>query len=250
MTEPTLAGVVIGSYNLPGLIELQINLIRKHNGDDTPILIVDDCSPGTGINPDPSSVFGDLCDIMRSYADVTLWSNPVRFGHAGGDLTSYFVGLQWARMRGMRVLCKLSQRLLLDIPHWLRDGTSGLLDSGKATGCNPCQEDQHRFNLRTEAILFRVDAWYRQDVLDHLRPRPVTGNAAEAVVWHDMEDRVGTEMWRWPVMGPDRRARYPGVIWRGSHGLADYHRIAGELGLCLDDGFTVKNWRELPGYEW
>ena len=248
--EYPVSGVVLGSYNLPRLIELQIRLIRKHNGSATPILIVDDCSPGTGITPDPDSVFGDLCEIMRTHEDVTLWSNPERYGHAGGDLTCYFVGLQWAKMRKMKVLCKLSQRMLIDIPNWLHEGAYQLLQSGKPTGCNPCKEDHHHFNLRTEAILFQVESWYRQDVLDHLRPRPVTGNAAEAIVWHDMEDRVGTDMWRWPIMGHDRRASYPGIVWHCSHGIKDYQKLFKEHGVTMDANFTVQNWQHLPGYQW
>jgi len=250
MIEEPVSGVVIGSYNLPRLVELQIRLIREHNGDGVPVLIVDDCSPGTGITPDPSSVFGDLCDLSLRYPDVTLWSNPERYGHAGGDLASYFVGLQWAKMRRMRVLCKLSQRMLIDLPRWLHEGALGLLDSDCATGCNPCKEDHHILPLRTEAILFKVESWYRADVLDHLRPRPVSGNAAETIVWHDMEDRVGTKMWRWPIMGHDRRAKYPGIIWHCSHRAGDYRKIADRLGLSLDSNFTTENWQKLPGYHW
>lgn len=248
--EPPAAGVVIGSYNYPKLIALQVRLIQEMNGPKVPILIVDDCSPGTQRTPQPGSVFEELCGIMREHAGVTVWSNPERYGHAGGDLASYFVGLQWARAHRLRVLCKLSQRCLLDLPDWLHLAAEGLLDSGLATGCQPCREGSTVFPLRTEAILFDVDKWHRPDVLDHLRPRPVTGYPAELIVWDDMADRVGIEYWRWPIMGEDRLTRYPGVIWHCSHRREDYEAIAERYGLPLDDHFTVAGWQAQENYKW
>lgn len=244
------AGVVIGVYNYPKLAELQVRLIRDHNGPHVPILIVDDCSPGTQRTPQPGSVFDQLCDLQRRHDGVTVWSNPERYGHAGGDLTSYFVGLQWAQVHRLQVLCKLSQRLLIDLPGWLGEAAEGLLASGLATGCQPCREGATVFPLRTEAILFDVARWYRADVLDHLRPRPVTGYPAELILWDDLQDRIGVEFWRWPIMGEDRGTPYPGIIWHCSHPRRAYEALAARYGLELDADFTTAGWQSQANYQW
>lgn len=248
--EPPPAGVVIGSYNLPKLVALQIKLIRDMNGPNTPILIADDCSPGTARTPQPWTIFGELSALARENPGVTLWSNPERYGHAGGDLASYYVGLQWAAVHQLKYLVKLSQRLLIDIPLWLYDVAEGMNNSGQPTGCNPCREGHSVFPLRTEAIIFDVAKWHRPDVLDHLRPRPVTGIAAEIILWDDMTDRVGAGMWRWPIMNTDRAERCPGVIWHCSHQYQDYKAIAERYGMKLDEHFTTAGWQSQSNYKW
>lgn len=244
------AGVVIGSYNLPKLVALQVRLIREHNGPNTPILICDDCSPGTERTPRPGTIFHELCELACANPGVTLWSNPERYGHAGGDLTSYYVGLQWAAVHKLKYMVKLSQRLLIDIPGWLEEAAKGMAASWQATGCNACSEGHSTFPLRTEAIILDVEQWHRPDVLDHLRPRPVSGVAAEIILWDDMHDRVGVGMWRWPIMNTRREERCPGVIWHCSHGWGDYQNIAKRFGLPLDAHFTTAGWQGQANYMW
>ena len=120
------AGVILGSYNYPRLIETQIKLIRECNGADTPILVSDDCSPGCMDLPDYDSQFTTLLKIVEDN-NVALWCSPDRLGHVGGDLACYYLGIQWGKMHGLDVVCKLSQRLLIDIPCWLDESSEKLL---------------------------------------------------------------------------------------------------------------------------
>ena len=52
----------------------------------------------------------DLEEVCRRFPDVTLWANPERIGHTGGDLSAFWKGLTWAADRRLDVLGKVSQR--------------------------------------------------------------------------------------------------------------------------------------------
>src|SRR5438270_3553860 len=108
------AGVVVGAYKWPRLVELQVRLIR-HTCGPVPILVSDDCSPGFGPPVEPGGRFDRLQQVCAAHPDVTLWPNVERIGHAGGDLAACWKGLVWARARGLAVLAKLSQRFLLTL---------------------------------------------------------------------------------------------------------------------------------------
>ena len=247
-------GVVIGTYGFPNLAALQIKLIKKHCGE-VPILITDDCSDGTGITPIEDSNFGKLCKLARDNANVMIWSNPTRLGHAGGDLTTYFVGLQWAKIKDIDILCKLSQRCLLDIPNWLQDGANELWRAGLSTSSQRCQEGQGRFDIRSECMLMNVQKWAKPEILDHIRPRPLSqedgkwGVAAEIVLWDSIRDRMDGQLHKWNIFGEDRMSKYPGVIWHCSHGREEYKALFEREGLQMDEGFTCKGWIHLPGYK-
>jgi len=253
--ETPNVGVVIGTYGLPNLAALQICLIRKHCGD-VPILITDDCSDGTGITPIEDSNFGKLCKLARDNKDVIVWSNPTRFGHAGGDLTTYFVGLQWAAVKNIDVLCKLSQRCLIDIPNWLQDGAMSLWKTGMSTSSQKCREGNSFFDIRSEAMLMNVDKWNIPTILDHLRARRLSpedgrpGVAAEAVLWDTIRDRLDGKLHPWSIMGEDRMTKYPGLIWHCSHTKEEYKALFEREGLEMDKDFTCKGWIHLPGYQW
>jgi hypothetical protein len=240
------AGVVIGSYNYPRLVELQIKLIRDRCGEDTQILVCDDCSTGTALNPDRDSKFETLFHLCHANR-VTLWSNPDRLGHVGGDLVSYYLGLQWAKALDLDVFCKLSQRCLVDVQDWLRTSASGLLSSGLATGCQSCFEGPYRLPLRTEAILFDVARWYRPDTLSMLFPRPIKTIAAEALVWEAMR-LIENDFWRWPLFQERRTVKDKGIVWHCSHSRADYESVASRYGVTLDESFTVRGWQAQGNY--
>lgn len=240
------AGVIIGCYNYPRLIETQIKLIRECNGPETPILISDDCSPGSGDIPDPDSSFSTLLEIAQEN-DVALWCSPDRLGHVGGDLACYYLGIQWAKMMRLDVVCKLSQRLLIDIPCWLEESAEKLLASGFATGCQSCFEGPHRLPLRTEAILFDVQKWHRQDVLLHMRPRPTQRQAAESIVMQALQ-MIELDFWRWDLFQERRTVRDPGIIWHCSASLDEYQTIADRYGITLDESFTVSGWGHTRNY--
>lgn len=239
-------GVIIGCYNYPRLIETQIKLIRECNGPKTTILISDDCSPGSGDIPDPDSSFSTLLQIAQEN-DVALWCSPDRLGHVGGDLACYYLGIQWAKMMRLDVVCKLSQRLLIDIPCWLEESAEKLLASGFATGCQSCFEGPHRLPLRTEAILFDVQKWHRQDVLLHMRPRPTQRQAAESIVMQALQ-MIELDFWRWDLFQERRTVRDPGIIWHCSASRDEYQTIADRYGITLDESFTVSGWGHTRNY--
>lgn len=239
------AGVVIGSYGLPQLIKLQLRLLRAHCGD-VPILVCDDCTPGNSLVPDRGSKFAELLQICHAHG-AALWSSPDRLGHVGGDLASYYLGIQWARALGLDVLCKLSQRLLIDIPGWLASSASGLLASGHATGCQSCYEGPHRLPLRTECILFDTRRWLRADTLEILLPRPVRTLAAESMV-HQAMQLIEPDFWPWPLFQERRTVRDPGIVWHCSHPRSAYEELASRHGVTLDDSFTVAGWQGRPNY--
>lgn len=238
-------GIVIGSYNLPQLVRLQLTLIRDHCGE-VPVLVCDDNSSGNGLEPESGSKFAELFDLCKRSGAI-LWSNPDRLGHVGGDLVSYYVGLQWGKATDLDVICKLSQRMLIDLPRWLQDSSAGLLASGHATGCQSCFEGPHRLPLRTEAILFDVSQWYRADVLARLWPRPIKTIAAEAIVWEAMH-LIESDYWRWPLFQERRTVKDKGTIWHCSHTRADYEKIAKRYGITLDEKFTVRGWQTQGNY--
>ena len=240
------AGVILGSYNYPRLIETQIKLIRECNGADTPILVSDDCSPGCMDLPDYDSQFTTLLKIVEDN-NVALWCSPDRLGHVGGDLACYYLGIQWGKMHGLDVVCKLSQRLLIDIPCWLDESAEKLLASGFATGCQSCFEGPHRLPLRTEAILFDVNKWHRQDVLLHMRPRPTQRIAAESVVMQAMQ-MIEPDFHRWDLFQERRTVRDPGIVWHCSAPREEYQKIADRYGITLDESFTVAGWGHTPNY--
>lgn len=251
-TSVPSVGVSIGSYNMPSLIELQVKMIRQHCGD-VPILIVDDCSDGYGHTPDINSVCGRLRNIAASYPNVVLFIHPTRLGHASGDLSKVWMGIQWAAARNIKILATLSQRFLIDKPNWLQDGAKELLWSKLATACQPCKEGNAEFPLRSEAMLLDVDRWNQPAILDHLIPRRMTpipgewGVAAEYVYMDDIKDRLDGKYAAWSLFGPDRGTQYPGVIWHCSHQEKHYHVIAQKFGITLDPGFTCNGWRALQG---
>lgn len=246
------SAVVIGSYNLPKLIGLQVRMIRHHCGD-VPILVVDDCSDGYGHTPGPTTVVGQLRKIAATTPNVFLFTHPTRFGHASGDLSKLWTGIQWAKAHGVEVLAALSQRLLIDRPQWLQHGAIELKASGLATASQPCKEGAATFPIRSEAILLDVNRWHTPAILDHLMPRALSGVegkwgiAAEHVIMDDIRHRLDGRFHPWSLFGHDRGVRYPGIVWHCSHGRRDYEQLASKFGTELDAHFSTDGWRNIQG---
>ena len=242
-------GIAIGSHNLPSLIEMQIVLARRLCGD-VPILICDDCSDGFG--PTPTGKFARLQEIAGRYPDVLLWPNPGRIGHAGGDISAFWKAIQWGKLRGLRVVAKLSQRFLPTKTRWLQDGAIELLATGLPLACNRCREAYrgvwHYFELRTEACLLDIEQWHRPDVLSAFTPRPIA-TAAEMVIWDYVRDLLGGRWHVWSMMpSTSRHDVDPGYLWHGTHTEQQYRQFFGQFGLAIDEDFSCKTWVDQPGY--
>ena len=238
------AGVVIGSYNQPHVIELQVACIRYHCGP-VPILISDDCSDGFAPTPDPASPFGRLVDLASRTRGVYLWPNAGRIGHAGGDMAAFWKGIVWGAAIGVGVVFKLSQRFVIDIPNWAEDSAALLLDSGLSTLGRGCA--YHGFQLRTEAVGLRIDRWNRPDILAHLTPRPINW-AAEMVLYDDVRDRLENRLCEWPLMSPARPHTAPNVLFRESNTPEDYIHLAARFGMRWEH-FDTRDSNQMENYK-
>ena len=241
MIKPNV-GVVIGHFDQPDFLELNIRLIREHCGL-CPILIADDCSDGSEPTPKPYSVAGRLLQFAQLGAQVHLWPNAQRIGHAGGDLSAFWKGIIWARHHRIDVLAKLSQRLLIDIPDWLDDWAAKLIESNLAVAGRGCSA--HGWKVRTEAMLLRVEAWYQPGILAHFTPRRID-TPTEHVVWDAIQQSFGGEMLDWSILSPARPQPVPGIYFREANTAADYAIVARRFGLV--SSFETREHKHLPRY--
>lgn len=243
--NPLQAGVVIGSYGWPALIDLQIRMIRSTCGP-VPILVSDDCSPGF---PDGAR-FARLTALCARHADVMLWPSAERIGHTGGDIAAYWKGVVWGFSRGLQVVAKLSQRFVITRPDWLYEGARDLRASGLPLATQRCTGTAH-FDLRTEAALLDVSHWHTPEVLERIKPRRYwhdtpKGLCAETILYRVLQDLLGGVFWPWSLFGPDRQRPSPGVLWHHYASATAYRALAEQHGVELDDDFHVAGWeREL-----
>jgi hypothetical protein len=227
------AGVVIGSYKWPELIDLQVRAIRATCGP-VPVFV-------SGDRPEDRAA---LESVAASHGDVTVDVNAERIGHLGGDLAAYFKGIRWAASRGLSVLAKLSQRFVALRPYWLQEGGAALLASGLPVSTRHHTGHQP-FPLRTEAMLLDVAAWNRPDVLARIEPRRYwtgTGVYAENLLADLLARELGGRYLPWPLLTADRYQRAPEVLWHHSDTAASYRAIAARFGVELPADFTVAGW--------
>jgi hypothetical protein len=239
-------GVVVGSYQWPNLIGLQIRVIRHTCGEGVPILVSDDCTSGFGA--EYQGKYARLAHVCQQEG-VTLWPNVERIGHGGGDVAAYWKGIVWGKALGLEYVAKLSQRCLVTAPRWLQDGARELAASGRSLAGRPCRGEEV-FPLRSEIALLRVDRWSRPDLLALLTPRRVVEHrrfSAEHVLWGVFQ-RLGEPLHPWSLVGDDRYRPSPGVLWHCSHGPADYRQLAAEYGVELDGDFHTDGWQNSPDH--
>lgn len=241
IASPIPAGVVIGHYGMPAVAELQVRALRAHNGD-LPVIVHDDHSPGD-----------DAPDLDRRMA--ALGVEVVRpaggnVGHAGGDLSAFWHGIKWADGRGLKVLVKLSQRLIPDVPGWVATAAGLLADGTESCLTEACVEGAVRLPLRTEAVALDVRRWATPKVLYTLRPRRVFPKAAEHIV-HEALRLVGGGYRSWPLLGgPHRQTRSVGVYWHCNTSAAEYRQLAERFGVELGEKFFVHGWPKKRTEDW
>jgi len=230
------AGVVIGSYGMPSVVELGIAAIRDTCGP-VPVLVSDDATPcGEGRER--------LLTIPDRYPGVTLVINPRPMGHAPGDVSAFINGLEWARYRGLDVLVKFSQRFIMTEPGWLQHDAAWLMQRGYAAMSQHAHHLNMYFAMRTEAVAMQVA--YAGPVINALA-RPCVTAAEDHVRW--AYDGLGLTVGRWPRIPPDRFHRYTGVIWHNTHGVDEYgvggeayYELARRLGVTLGPDFSAAGW--------
>lgn len=232
------AAVVIGSYYWAGAVDLNVAAIRRANGPHVPILIADDCSPGHPCARLPGRQWQRLRDIAGRYPLVDLQSNARNIGHAGGDAQAFRKGLLWAEERGVTILVKLSQRMIVYEQHWLADAAVAFAHSGAATG---------GIEGLTDAVIMRVDKWApiaRERMPAEQAP---INQPAEPWFWGLHHEAGFGAPWQWPLVTFERGARAlgivghapPGVLWHDASDPEDYRRLAEALNVDIGHEFRV-----------
>lgn len=225
-------GVVIGSYDFPKLVELQIKTIRYTCGD-VPILIADDCSPDSGF----------LNTLPSLYPGVTLWPNPQRIGHTGGDISVFWKGIIWGNALGLQTVAKLSQRFITTKSRWLQTVSKDLLQSTLPVASQKSR-GLHIFDLRTEACVMDVQQWYQSGILKALQPRQFGQPlVAENIIFKAIQDYLGGKYLPWLLFTEHRNEVVPDVYWHYANSARDYEQLSSFFGVKLDDHFHIEGWQ-------
>ena len=146
--NPTI-GAVLGTYDRPDLVELQLHYLCRIN--HLPVLVHDDASPKQ------EEVKAVVEKFKTEGHDVEFASTDKRAGHKPGDLYAFAAGLEWAKKRGLDLLYKVSHRWLIR-REWVTDAlelakeTDGLTFSSYTTNFNK--------GFRTEFQGMNVNAWH------------------------------------------------------------------------------------------
>ncbi len=230
------AGIVIGSYGMPGAVELNIAAIR-HTCGDVPILVYDDATPcqegGQRIQTIPDR-----------YSGVNLYISPQNHGHANGDLQAFRRGLEWASVRGLRRLVKFSQRFIITDQGWLRNDGDRMAGLGYDVYSQPAYHLNLYFRMRTECVMMDVGrCWPMVELLKN----PVGCSAEDAV--SNYADQLGLNVGRWARIPPDRFARQPGILWHNANSddnyenpSPEYRELAERLDVDLGSEFSGAGW--------
>lgn len=232
-------GLVIGSCGYPGLLELHVRATRQLCGETLPILISDDT--------DDENKAQRIYNLAVRYPNVTVWRNAEKLGHAPGDVVSLWKGLQWAQAHGLRVLVKVSNRMLWLTPRWLQDAARALLKSGHAITSMPCLQGTMRFAFRSECFGVDVLQWARPDLLAELEPSRLAakgtwapgrpdGMVAETFLWGIVDRLWGGRMTPWTALGEQRyESQAPAFLWHCADPGSRYAQAARDYGLDLGD---------------
>jgi hypothetical protein len=237
-------GIVVGHYNMPDVLKLNIAAIRHHCGD-VPILISDDCSEGFCNTPHSNTNFGRVLAMQECFENIVVWANVERIGHHGGDMSAFWKGIVWGKAIGLDVVFKLSQRLIIDIPGWAEASARELIDSGMTTCGGWCHAAPW---LRTEAIGMIVDEWHKPSILSHLTPRRVAWHI-EWLLHHDIIDRLDNRLLIWRLFsGYTRWDKSPNIVSFWTDGPEVYAALAERLGVQLNGPILCEPVSDRPGY--
>ncbi len=238
LTPSAGVGVVLGCYGFPKLTALQVATIRRTCGP-VPVLIADD---GSGRDAEFEAIAAD-------YPDVTFWPSEHRLGHYAGDLSVFSKGLQFAHNRGLRWLCKLSQRFVWTEPGWLASAVAMVEGTGHKTLMQRCMDSARGkpvdLKVRSESMVLDVPAWV--PFVPEMQ-RGKLNNPTEYFIWHIVHREWGGRFAEWKGLTVNRYARTPGTIWHGSHNRAAYERWAKGMGMPLDESFYTEGHQGKPGW--
>jgi hypothetical protein len=230
------AGVVIGTYGWPRLVETQILTIHETCGPSTPILLADDGSPATA----------DLARLAERYG-VDFAGELRRRGHYAGDLSVFRKGIEWGQRLGLAVVVKLSMRMLITHPGWLADVAHQVLTGPAETVLPALTEGMERWlYFRTEAVAMRVREW--AGMLPRLADDRLDGPTELRLNDIIVRD-FGGRCLNWEMFPRDRYARGDGFIWHCSHTPAEYAAHFARFGLQLDQDFYTDGHQNQPNWK-
>lgn len=236
------SGVALGCYNLPKLAELQILVIGDKCGP-TPILLCDDTTPGTERQLAHAA-------LAKKYPNVEYWPNPENYGHHKGDASCFWKAIQWGKIRQLKTVCKLSMRHVFTADNWLKDSADEFEQSGHATGCSNCIDNDTRLFIRSEAVLLNVARWFDSGAYQQLQGRNSYAPVVELHYNHIMcqyfgvmnwTDEKGSceigERWVWPLMNERRNALSGHALWHCANARNEYVELAKKYGVDLEEDF-------------
>ncbi len=239
--------ISIGSYGMPGIVELQAAAIRANCGD-IPILVSDDHTEQAG--DDGYEKKARLLDICDKYDLQFRDAAPERVGHSGGDLGAFWHGLHYAAGKDIPYVLKLSQRLIIDRPNYAQRCVD-ILRNREGHTMSQTHKNRGRFffAMRTEFVLMSTHKWMRADFMETLKPRPI-GRAAEDVV-HSCVRRMGGAVIACPLITPERSKAHAGVVWYEQPNSNDaYSLLAYKYGVELGPGYHNTSSIFSPNFKW
>lgn len=238
-------GVVIGSYGMPGVVELSIAMIRKTCGN-VPVLISDDCTP-------ESMGRQRLVEMTQRWPAVSLIVGKENLGHAPGDVRAFRNGIRWAVANGISYLCKLSQRFIFLADNWLQSMCEEMEREGHAVSSQRAVHLHMQFAMRTECVFLDVNRCAAsQRFMELIDP---TGGkiptAAEDWIAAAINQGGLGPMHRCRKIPVDRFMKRNDILWhntdgRDVYGASDggdaYRQWAEKLGVDLGPEFSAAGW--------
>lgn len=243
--SPPRCLVAIGTYGpmSPAVVELQIRLIRKHNGEETPILVHDDHSEESHDEKVSAEVAARqrqrLKDLCRDEG-VHFRSSPFRLGHGGGDLSAFWHGIRAAKKLGYPFAWKLSMRFMIDVPNWIESALtkwaqvetlfSKQFPNPIVLSTHACGTPWPTFPYRTECVGMRIEDFDKPLVTcpkgGLLAPRSLgQGVIAEPIFAQAVYATGGGLAVAPDWLGHQRPVRRPGIVWHDVPG-ADKEYLA------------------------
>lgn len=236
-------GIVIGSFGMPGVVELNIAAIRKTCGE-IPILVCDDLTP---VSMGQKRILN-----LPERCKVSLIINNENHGHAPGDIRAFRNGLQWAKRNGIKYLCKLSQRFIFTRDNWLQDWCDEMKKDNAAVSSQRAVHLHMQFALRSECVFMDVEKCTSSHVfMDRLDPEngKIPTSAEDWLAAAINEGGLGPVL-RCRLMTVDRFSKRDGVIWHNTDGCDNYfddqgesyRALARELNVDLGPEFSAAGW--------
>jgi hypothetical protein len=220
---------------MPQLSQLQLTMIWETCGN-IPVLIADD-----GSNQD-----AEFERVASMFSGAEFWPSDQRRGHYAGDLSVFSKGLQWAKNRNLKWLCKLSQRFIWTKRNWLSEAVRILEASGEATMMQRCLDNGVNLFVRSECVLFDVAKWipyYKEFDVGEI------SNPTELFLWHRVHTYFGERFAPWPEMPENRYQPTPGSLWHGCDTEGAFRDLARSRGIELGAQFNTGGWEAQAGWK-